>query len=61
MRSTCPSGVGAMTWSPLACGLLTGKYNEGVPESSRAAMKVLTHTHTHRGMLAMLYKGHSLT
>ncbi|XP_040886934.1 voltage-gated potassium channel subunit beta-3-like isoform X3 [Toxotes jaculatrix] len=32
-------GVGAMTWSPLACGLLTGKYNEGVPESSRAAMK----------------------
>ncbi|XP_069544765.1 voltage-gated potassium channel subunit beta-3-like isoform X3 [Brachyistius frenatus] len=32
-------GVGAMTWSPLACGLLTGKYNEGVPQSSRAAMK----------------------
>ncbi|XP_061566239.1 voltage-gated potassium channel subunit beta-3-like isoform X1 [Cololabis saira] len=32
-------GVGAMTWSPLACGLLTGKYNEGVPESSRAAIK----------------------
>ncbi|XP_068569131.1 voltage-gated potassium channel subunit beta-3-like isoform X2 [Cebidichthys violaceus] len=32
-------GVGAMTWSPLACGLLTGKYNMGVPESSRAAMK----------------------
>lgn len=35
-------GVGAMTWSPLACGLLTGKYNEGVPESSRAAMKGYT-------------------
>ncbi|KAM3857440.1 voltage-gated potassium channel subunit beta-2-like [Diretmus argenteus] len=32
-------GIGAMTWSPLACGLLTGKYNDGVPESSRAAMK----------------------
>ncbi|XP_075941142.1 voltage-gated potassium channel subunit beta-2-like [Anarhichas minor] len=32
-------GVGAMTWSPLACGLLTGKYNTGVPESSRAAIK----------------------
>uniref|UniRef100_A0A3B4UL69 Potassium voltage-gated channel subfamily A regulatory beta subunit 3 n=1 Tax=Seriola dumerili TaxID=41447 RepID=A0A3B4UL69_SERDU len=32
-------GVGAMTWSPLACGLLTGKYNEGIPKSSRAAMK----------------------
>ncbi|XP_078477666.1 voltage-gated potassium channel subunit beta-3-like [Lampetra planeri] len=36
------SGVGAMTWSPLACGLLTGKYNDGVPESSRAAMKGYT-------------------
>ncbi|KAJ8266200.1 hypothetical protein GJAV_G00127630 [Gymnothorax javanicus] len=32
-------GVGAMTWSPLACGLITGKYNEGIPESSRATMK----------------------
>uniref|UniRef100_A0A3B3QIX7 Potassium voltage-gated channel subfamily A regulatory beta subunit 3 n=1 Tax=Paramormyrops kingsleyae TaxID=1676925 RepID=A0A3B3QIX7_9TELE len=32
-------GVGAMTWSPLACGLITGKYSEGVPDSSRAAMK----------------------
>uniref|UniRef100_A0A8C9W8M7 Potassium voltage-gated channel subfamily A regulatory beta subunit 3 n=1 Tax=Scleropages formosus TaxID=113540 RepID=A0A8C9W8M7_SCLFO len=32
-------GVGAMTWSPLACGLITGKYNEGVPDCSRAAMK----------------------
>lgn len=34
------SGVGAMTWSPLACGLITGKYSDGVPECSRAAMKV---------------------
>nr|XP_015195995.1 PREDICTED: voltage-gated potassium channel subunit beta-1-like isoform X2 [Lepisosteus oculatus] len=33
-------GVGAMTWSPLACGLITGKYSEGVPDCSRAAMKV---------------------
>ncbi|KAM4620040.1 voltage-gated potassium channel subunit beta-2 isoform 1-T1 [Polymixia lowei] len=32
-------GVGAMTWSPLACGLITGKYSEGVPDCSRAAMK----------------------
>ncbi|KAA8587018.1 hypothetical protein FQN60_000854 [Etheostoma spectabile] len=32
-------GVGAMTWSPLACGLITGKYSDGVPECSRAAMK----------------------
>uniref|UniRef100_A0A8C1BD51 Potassium voltage-gated channel subfamily A regulatory beta subunit 1 n=1 Tax=Cyprinus carpio carpio TaxID=630221 RepID=A0A8C1BD51_CYPCA len=32
-------GVGAMTWSPLACGIITGKYENGIPESSRAAMK----------------------
>ncbi|XP_029028620.1 voltage-gated potassium channel subunit beta-2 isoform X2 [Betta splendens] len=32
-------GVGAMTWSPLACGLITGKYSDGVPECSRASMK----------------------
>lgn len=29
-----------MTWSPLACGLLTGKYDDGVPLHSRAALKV---------------------
>lgn len=38
--SPAVSGVGAMTWSPLACGLITGKYSDGVPECSRAAMKV---------------------
>uniref|UniRef100_H2SZI8 Potassium voltage-gated channel subfamily A regulatory beta subunit 1 n=1 Tax=Takifugu rubripes TaxID=31033 RepID=H2SZI8_TAKRU len=32
-------GVGAMTWSPLACGIITGKYENGIPESSRASMK----------------------
>uniref|UniRef100_A0A8D3CPW0 Voltage-gated potassium channel subunit beta-1 n=1 Tax=Scophthalmus maximus TaxID=52904 RepID=A0A8D3CPW0_SCOMX len=32
-------GVGAMTWSPLACGIITGKYDNGIPESSRASMK----------------------
>eukprot|EP00063_Salmo_salar_P076946 XP_014051781.1 PREDICTED: voltage-gated potassium channel subunit beta-2-like isoform X2 [Salmo salar] len=32
-------GVGAMTWSPLACGLITGKYSEGVPDISRANIK----------------------
>lgn len=30
-------GVGLTVWSPLAQGLLTGKYNDGVPEGSRAA------------------------
>jgi voltage-dependent potassium channel beta subunit len=32
-------GLGLTTWSPLASGLLTGKYREGVPTDSRAALK----------------------
>lgn len=28
-------GYGATTWSPLASGLLTGKYQEGIPRGSR--------------------------
>jgi voltage-dependent potassium channel beta subunit len=32
-------GLGLTTWSPLASGLLTGKYNAGVPPDSRAALK----------------------
>jgi aryl-alcohol dehydrogenase-like predicted oxidoreductase len=31
-------GLGLTTWSPLAGGLLTGKYLDGIPEGSRAAM-----------------------
>jgi aryl-alcohol dehydrogenase-like predicted oxidoreductase len=31
-------GLGLTTWSPLAGGLLTGKYADGVPEGSRATM-----------------------
>jgi voltage-dependent potassium channel beta subunit len=31
-------GLGLTTWSPLASGLLTGKYRDGVPEGSRGAM-----------------------
>lgn len=27
--------LGTTTWSPLASGILTGKYNDGVPENSR--------------------------
>ena len=30
-------GLGTTTWSPLASGLLTGKYLDGVPEDSRLA------------------------
>jgi voltage-dependent potassium channel beta subunit len=29
---------GSTTWSPLASGLLTGKYNAGIPEGSRGAL-----------------------
>ena len=32
-------GLGLTTWSPLASGLLTGKYLDGVPTDSRAALK----------------------
>jgi voltage-dependent potassium channel beta subunit len=32
-------GYGATTWSPLASGLLTGKYNDGIPQDSRGALK----------------------
>lgn len=28
-------GMGTTIWSPLAAGLLTGKYNDGIPEGSR--------------------------
>ena len=30
-------GLGLTTWSPLASGLLTGKYRDGVPQDSRGA------------------------
>ena len=32
---TRPLGVGLVVWSPLAMGMLTGKYDDGVPEDSR--------------------------
>jgi len=31
-------GIGLTTWSPLASGLLTGKYLDGIPEGSRGAL-----------------------
>jgi aryl-alcohol dehydrogenase-like predicted oxidoreductase len=31
-------GLGLTVWSPLASGLLTGKYLDGVPEDSRAKL-----------------------
>ena len=32
-------GLGTTIWSPLASGLLTGKYNNGIPEDSRFALE----------------------
>jgi voltage-dependent potassium channel beta subunit len=32
-------GMGTTIWSPLASGLLTGKYNNGIPEGSRMALE----------------------
>jgi voltage-dependent potassium channel beta subunit len=32
-------GLGLTTWSPLASGLLTGKYRSGVPQGSRGALE----------------------
>ncbi|MFN8221001.1 MAG: aldo/keto reductase [Fimbriimonadales bacterium] len=31
-------GIGTTTWSPLASGVLTGKYNDGIPEGSRLSL-----------------------
>jgi voltage-dependent potassium channel beta subunit len=31
-------GLGTTIWSPLASGILTGKYGDGIPESSRMAL-----------------------
>jgi len=32
-------GLGTTIWSPLASGLLTGKYNNGIPEGSRLGLE----------------------
>lgn len=32
-------GMGTTTWSPLASGLLSGKYNDGIPKGSRFALE----------------------
>jgi voltage-dependent potassium channel beta subunit len=34
---TEPRGVGLVVWSPLAQGMLTGKYDDGIPEGTRFA------------------------
>ncbi|KAH6651283.1 NADP-dependent oxidoreductase domain-containing protein [Chaetomium tenue] len=43
-------GLGTTTWSPLASGLLTGKYNEGIPEDSRFATNPAFFADTIKGL-----------
>ena len=43
---TEPKGIGLVVWSPLAMGMLTGKYDEGFPAGSR-----LTDNENFRGRL----------
>jgi len=38
-------GLGTTIWSPLASGLLTGKYNDGIPEGSRASLSNMSWLH----------------
>ncbi|MCP5321659.1 MAG: aldo/keto reductase [Pseudomonadales bacterium] len=38
-------GLGLTTWSPLASGLLSGKYRRGVPAGSRGAMEGMSFLH----------------
>lgn len=38
-RLYCEIGLGTTIWSPLASGMLTGKYNNGIPEGSRMALE----------------------
>ncbi len=36
------TGLGLTTWSPLASGLLTGKYRNGIPAGSRGSMESMS-------------------
>ncbi|MFN2146041.1 MAG: aldo/keto reductase [Anaerolineales bacterium] len=40
-------GIGLTTWSPLASGVLTGKYNDGIPEGSRASLDSMSWIQEH--------------
>jgi len=40
-------GYGATTWSPLASGLLTGKYKGGIPKDSRGGLEGYDWLHDH--------------
>lgn len=40
-------GYGTTTWSPLASGLLTGKYSQGIPAGSRGTLEGYDWLHKH--------------
>jgi aryl-alcohol dehydrogenase-like predicted oxidoreductase len=40
-------GIGLTTWSPLASGILTGKYNDGIPKGTRASMESMAWLQEH--------------
>lgn len=40
-------GYGSTIWSPLASGLLTGKYSQGIPQGSRGALEGYDWLHDH--------------
>ncbi|MCS7009972.1 MAG: aldo/keto reductase [Anaerolineales bacterium] len=40
-------GLGTTVWSPLASGLLTGKYNDGIPAGSRLSLPGYEWLHSH--------------
>ena len=40
------TGLGLTTWSPLASGLLTGKYRSGMPEGSRGTLQNMAYLHS---------------
>ncbi|HTX78730.1 MAG TPA: aldo/keto reductase [Longilinea sp.] len=42
MPLTKELGIGLTTWSPLASGILSGKYNNGVPAGSRASLESMS-------------------
>jgi voltage-dependent potassium channel beta subunit len=42
-----PYGIGLTTWSPLASGILTGKYNDGIPDGSRASLESMAWLQEH--------------
>lgn len=45
-------GVGLVVWSPLAGGMLTGKYDQGVPAGSRGATSRWLEPYLNEGVLA---------